>query len=59
MRKCSVNGRPGLICAQDGGAGKPAKRVFVLFDGDDVNESLADWFPVTSVLPVGMVAGTF
>lgn len=59
MRKCSVNGRPGLICAQDGKAGMPATRVFVLFDGDDSAESSADWFPVASVLPVGMVAGTF
>ena len=59
MRTCSVNGRPGLICAQDGKAGTPATRVFVLFDGDDVNESEAGWFPVHSVLPTGMVAGTF
>lgn len=59
MRTCTVNGRTGLICAQDGGKGVPATKVFVLFDGDDVNESGADWFPVHSVMPTGVVSGTF
>ncbi|UUG69553.1 hypothetical protein SEA_SHAM_253 [Streptomyces phage Sham] len=59
MRKCTVNGRSGIIAAQNGGKDVPATRVFVLFDGDDSAESSADWFDVHAVLPTGMVAGTF
>ena len=59
MRMCSVNGRTGIICAQNGGKDVPATRVFVLFDDDDVNEGSADWFPVHSVLPTGTVPVTF
>lgn len=58
MRLCSVNGRSGIIAAQDGKAGVPATKVFVLFD-DDVNDSDAGWFPVHSVLPTGIRSVTF
>ncbi|AXH49375.1 hypothetical protein HWB76_gp025 [Streptomyces phage Blueeyedbeauty] len=59
MRTATVNGRPGIIVAQNGGKDVPATRVFVLFDGDDSAESSAGWFDVHSVLPTGIVAVTF
>lgn len=59
MRSCLVGNRAGIIAAQDGKAGVPATQVFVLFNDDDTNESGAAWFPVHSVLPTGVINGSF
>lgn len=59
MRTCTVNGRTGIIAAQNGGKDVPATRVFVLFDGDNAAESAADWFDVHAVLPTGITSVTF
>lgn len=59
MRSCTINGRTGLITAQDGKAGVPATQVFVLFDDNRPSESDAAWFPVHSVLPTGVINGSF
>lgn len=59
MRTAMVNGRTGIIVAQNGGKDVPATRVFVLFDGDDVNESAAGWFDVHAVLPTGIRSVSF
>ncbi|QIN94214.1 hypothetical protein PP459_gp019 [Streptomyces phage Wakanda] len=47
MRTATVNGRSGIVVAQ--GSAQNTGKVFVLFDGDDVNESHAGWFPVSVV----------
>lgn len=49
FRSVSVNGRSGIIAAQNGGKGAEATHVFVLFDGDDASESMANWFDVSTV----------
>jgi hypothetical protein len=59
MRTCTVNGRTGIIAAQNGKSGVPATRVFVLFDDNRGSESDADWFPVASVLPTGIRSVSF
>lgn len=59
MRTCTVNGRTGIIAAQNGKSGVPATQVFVLFDGDDSAESGAAWFPVSAVLPTGIRSVSF
>jgi hypothetical protein len=59
MRTATVNGRSGIIVAQNGGKDVPATRVFVLFNDDDANESAADWFDVHAVLPTSVVPVTF
>jgi hypothetical protein len=59
MRTCTVNGRTGIIAAQNGKAGTVPTRVFVLFDGDAPNEPNADWFDYSAVLPTGVVQGSF
>lgn len=59
MRSCTINGRTGIIAAQNGKAGTPATQVFVLFNDDDVNESSAGWFDVHAVLPTGVINGSF
>jgi len=59
MRTCTVNGRTGIITAQNGKSGVPATQVFVLFDDNRPTESDAAWFDVSAVLPTGMVTVTF
>lgn len=60
MRTCTVNGRTGIIAAQNGKAGVPATRVFVLFDDDRANgDAAADWFDVSAVLPTGIRSVSF
>jgi hypothetical protein len=60
MRTCTVNGRTGIIAAQNGGKDVPATRVFVLFDDDRANgDASADWFDVHAVLPTSVVSFTF
>lgn len=59
MRTCTVNGRPGIIAAQNGKVGVPATQVFVLFDDNRPTESDAGWFDVHTVLPTSVVPVTF
>ena len=59
MRTATVNGRTGIIVAQNGGMSGPTTRVFVLFDDNRPTESDAAWFNVHAVLPTGRVAVTF
>ncbi|QOI67634.1 hypothetical protein SEA_BEUFFERT_267 [Streptomyces phage Beuffert] len=50
LRSVSVNGRTGIAAGK--GKGPNEGKTFVLFDGDDVNESGAGWFPDTDVTNV-------
>ncbi|WP_221568634.1 hypothetical protein [Alkalihalobacillus sp. TS-13] len=53
MRTCTVYNRSGLIVAR--GMAQNDGKVFVLFDGDDKNESTAGWFHVDYVRVTGTV----
>jgi hypothetical protein len=53
MRTVTVNGASGIIVAR--GMANNAGKVFVLFDGDNVSESLADWVDVDNVTVTGTV----
>lgn len=53
IRRVSVSGRSGIAAGRRFNKDGSVSRVFVLFDGDDVSESSADWFAADSVAYVG------
>lgn len=57
MRTVTVGNESGIIAAR--GSGPNDGSVFVLFDGDNANESTARWVSVESVTVTGVIEGSF